>query len=160
VAPGARDASSGPALTVLAAIAVFVALSGTAVAAQQIVPLAKRALTADKAKVALNARKLGGQTSKALVQRAASLPGPANSAAGLVAVKSQSVGQIAAAAGKTFSISCDAGQKIMGAGFLSDGPVLIAVGSYPTSDASWTTGLLNLSDTTPANVTMYATCLR
>jgi hypothetical protein len=144
---------------VVAAVALLVALSGTAVAAQQIVPLAKRALKADTAKVALNARKLGGQTSAALVRRAASLPGPASTASGLIVVKNQSAGQIAAAAGKTFSISCDADQKIMSAGFLSDGPVLIAVASYPTSDTSWAMGLLNLSDSTPANVTMYATCL-
>jgi hypothetical protein len=145
---------------VIAAVALLVALSGTALAAQQIVPLAKRALTADKAKVAANAKKLGGQTSAALVQRAAQTPGPASTAAGLVIVKNQSAGQIGPSAGKTFSISCDAGQKIMSAGFLSDGPVLIAVGSYPTSDTSWTMGLLNLSDSTPANVTMHATCLK
>lgn len=49
-----------PAL-VIAVLALFAALSGTAVAAG-IVPLAKRALTADKAKVADNARRLGGKT--------------------------------------------------------------------------------------------------
>lgn len=145
---------------IVAAAALLVALSGTAVAAQQIVPLAKRALTADRAKVALNAKKLGGVTSSALVQQAAQAPGPASTAAGLVVVKKQSAGQIAAASGKTFSVSCDTGQKIMSAGFLSDGSVLIAVGSYPTSDTSWTMGLLNISDSTPASVTMYATCLK
>jgi hypothetical protein len=145
---------------VVAALALLVALSGTAVAAQQIVPLAKRALTADKAKVALNAKKLGGQTAAALVKQASQAPGPASTAAGLVVVKNQSVGQLAPSAGHAFSISCDAGQKIMGAGFLSDGPVLIAVGSYPTSDTSWAMGLLNLSDSTAANVTLYATCLK
>lgn len=150
--------------TVLAVVALLIALSGTAVAAQQIVPLAKRALTADKAKVALNARKLGGQTSASLLQRSASqastIPGPASTATDVVVVKSQAAGQIAAAAGKAFSISCDADQKIVSAGFLSNGPVLIAVGSYPTSATSWTMGLLNLNDSTPANVTMYATCLK
>ena len=145
---------------VVAVVALLIALSGTAVAAQQIVPLARRALTADKAKVALNARKLGGQTPASLVQRASTIPGPASTAAGVVVVKSQAAGQLGAAAGKAFSISCDAGQKIVSAGFLSNGPVLIAVGSYPTSDTSWSMGLLNLDDTTPANVTMYATCLK
>jgi hypothetical protein len=145
---------------VVAVVALLVALSGTAVAAQQIVPLAKRALTADKAKVATNAKKLGGQTSAALVQRASQAPGPASTAAGLLTVKNQSAGQLAASSGNAFSISCEAGQKIMSAGFLSDGPVLIAVASYPTSATSWTMGLLNLSDSTPANVTMYATCLK
>jgi hypothetical protein len=149
---------------VVAAAALLVALTGTAFAAQQIVPLAKRALIADKAKVALNARRLGGQTSGALVRRAVSQAsttrGPASTAADLVVVKNQAAGQIGAGAGKAFSISCDAGQKIVSAGFLSDGPVLIAVGSYPTSDTSWTMGLLNLDGANPANVTMFATCLK
>jgi Collagen triple helix repeat (20 copies) len=55
-----RKKIPSPAL-VIAVLALFVALSGTAVAAG-IVPLAKRALTADKAKVADNARRLGGKT--------------------------------------------------------------------------------------------------
>lgn len=145
---------------VVAAIALLFALSGTALAAQQIVPLAKRALVADKAKVALNATKLAGQTPSALVQQAARAPGPASTAAGLVTVKSEADGQLAAATGKAFTISCDASQKIVSAGFVSDGPVLVAVGSAPTSDQAWTMGLLNTSDTTPANVTMFATCLK
>ncbi|MBA3243639.1 MAG: hypothetical protein H0T61_00480 [Actinobacteria bacterium] len=49
-----------PAL-VVALIALFVSLGGTAVAAG-VVPLAKRALTADKAKQADNAKRLGGRT--------------------------------------------------------------------------------------------------
>jgi hypothetical protein len=145
---------------VVAALALFVALSGTAVAAEQMVPLARRALTADKAKVALNARKLGGQTSAALVQQAARVAGPASTAASLAVVKNQSAGQLAPSAGNVFSISCDAGQKIVSAGFASDGPVLVAVASYPTSDTSWTMGLINTSGSAPANVTMYATCLK
>jgi hypothetical protein len=145
---------------VVAMLALLLALSGTAFAAQQIVPLAKRALVADKAKVALNARALAGKTPSALVQQAARVPGPASTAAGLVTVKSEAEGQIAAGAGQAFTISCDAGQKIVSAGFASDGPVLIAVGSAPTSDQAWTMGLLNTSSTTPANVTMFATCLK
>jgi hypothetical protein len=60
-----------PAL-VIAVLALFVALGGTAVAAG-VVPLAKRALTADKAKVADNAKKLGGKTPR---QIAAQMRGP------------------------------------------------------------------------------------
>ena len=56
-----------PAL-VVALLALFVSLSGTAVAAG-VVPLAKRALTADKAKVADNAKKLEGQTAAAIPRR-------------------------------------------------------------------------------------------
>jgi hypothetical protein len=154
-----RSRLPSPAL-VVAALALLVALSGTAVAAQQIVPLAKRALVADKAKVALNAAKLAGRTPSALVQQAALVPGPANTAAGLVTVKSEAAGQIGAAAGKAFTITCDSPQKIVSAGFASDGPVLVAVASAPTSDQAWTMGLLNTSGTTPANVTMFATCLK
>jgi hypothetical protein len=145
---------------VVAMLALLLALTGTAFAAQQIVPLAKRALVADKAKVALNARTIAGKTAGALVQQAARVPGPASTAAGLVTVKSEADGQLAAGTGKAFTISCDASQKIVSAGFASDGPVLIAVGSAPTSDQAWTMGLLNTSDATPANVTMFATCLK
>ena len=74
-----------PAL-VVALLALFVSLSGTAVAAG-VVPLAKRALSADKAKLADNARKLEGQTAAALLQKAGQMPGPASSAAGLVSTK-------------------------------------------------------------------------
>ena len=74
---------------VVSLIALFVALSGTAVAAG-IVPLATRALTADRAKqaaVADVAKKLGPQATAAMVQQAGQSPGPASSAAGLVSVK-------------------------------------------------------------------------
>ena len=69
-----------PAL-VIAVLALFVSLSGTAVAAG-VVPLAKRALTAD------NSKKLGGQTADSIAASAAQRPGPASSAAGLFTVKS------------------------------------------------------------------------
>ena len=60
--------------TVLASIALFVALTGTAVAAGIVA----------KAKFALNAGKLQGNTAA----QVAALPGPASSAASLVTVKS------------------------------------------------------------------------
>ena len=92
-----------PAMTV-ALVALFVALSGTAFAVgDAIVPLAKRALTADKAKVAQkavraayadsaahaitadSAKKLGDAATSALVQTAVSqasqAQGPASTAA-------------------------------------------------------------------------------
>jgi Na+-transporting methylmalonyl-CoA/oxaloacetate decarboxylase gamma subunit len=61
-----------PAL-VVALLALFISLSGTAVAAG-VVPLAKRALSADKAKVADNARKLEGKTAAALLQHRRRVP--------------------------------------------------------------------------------------
>ncbi len=67
-------------------LALFIALSGTAVAAG-IVPLAKRALNADKAKQADNAKKVGGQTAAAIITQAAQTPGPAGTAAGLVSTQ-------------------------------------------------------------------------
>ena len=74
-----------PAL-VIAVLALFVSLSGTAVAAG-VVPLAKRALSADKAKQADNAKKLEGQTAAAILAKAAQTPGRRARAAGLVTVK-------------------------------------------------------------------------
>ena len=157
----------GPAM-VVALLALFVALSGTAVAAG-VPALAKRALIAD------NAKKLGGQTSAQLLATAnaaakqaaqsaataaAQQPGPASTAAGLVVVKNAPVGQLAPTGGNVFSISCDAGQKIMGAGFSSDNAVIIAVASFPVNDTTWSIGLLNLDDSGPANINMHATCLK
>jgi len=168
-----------PAL-VIALVALLVALSGTAVAAG-VVPLAKRALQADNARHAMaadkaklaassqnaahavaadSARTLSPAAAEAMLQQASELPGPASSAAGLVAVKSAPAGQLGPQHGQPFSISCDPGQKILAAGFSSDGPVVNMVVSYPTGDASWTMGLVNLSDSATANITLYATCIK
>ena len=146
----------------VAMLALFVALSGIATAAVA-VPLAKRALVAD------NAKKLGGRTpaqlnaasvaaARAAAQTAAAQPGPASTAAGLVVVKNLSGGQLAVDTGRDFSIACDAGQKVMGGGFTSDGSVF-NLDSYPQSDTTWVMFLAN-AGTAPANVTLYATCLR
>ncbi len=66
-----------PAL-IVAGLALFVALTGGAVAAG-IVPLAQRAYSADTAKVALNAKKLGGKTPAQLAAAATGSRGPAGS---------------------------------------------------------------------------------
>ena len=150
-----------PAL-VVGMIALFVALGGTAGAvATQAVPLAKRALVAD------NAKKLGGQSLAQLtartaqaVQVAAAAPGPASTAAGLVTVKSQSIGAIAPDAGARYSISCDAGQKVIGGGFSSDQAVLVVGESYPVNETTWQLVLANILSSSPANTTIYATCLK
>jgi lipoprotein-anchoring transpeptidase ErfK/SrfK len=143
-----------PAL-VVAALALFVSLSGTAVAAG-IVPLAKRALTADKAKVADNAKKLGGDTPAALIQKAAQTPGPASSAAGLLTTK-QAPDSIAADSGREFVISCDGGKKVISGGYATNGEVL-GWDSRPVSDAAWSIYLSNFGDA-PASVTLYAVCV-
>ena len=62
----------------IALVSLFVALTSTGWA-QNAVPLAKRALTADKAKVAANAQRLQGRTAAAI----AATPGPATDAATL-----------------------------------------------------------------------------
>jgi len=137
-----------PAL-VLAVVALFVSLSGTAVAAG-VVPLATRALSAD------NAKKLQGQTPAAIVAKAAQTPGPASSAAGLVAVK-QAGDALAGNSGREFMIACDGGKKVISGGFASDGDV-IAFDSRPMSDAAWGMYLANGGDGN-ANVTLYAVCM-
>ena len=143
-----------PAL-VVALLALFVSLSGTAVAAG-VVPLAKRALSADKAKVADNAKKLEGQAAAALVQKAAQTPGPASSAGGLVSIK-QASDSVAADSGREFVIGCDGGRKVISGGYRSDGDVL-AFDSRPISDSTWGMYLSN-AGTGAASVTLYAVCI-
>jgi hypothetical protein len=138
---------------VVAMIALFVALGGTAGAvAMQAVPLAKRALMAD------NAKKLGGQTSTQIASKAAQAPGPASTAAGLLTIKTQA-GQIGAGGGQSFSVACDAGQKVVGGGFSSN-EIVLGFDSYPSNDTTWSLFLGNLDNAAPASVTVYATCLR
>jgi hypothetical protein len=161
-----RVGRPSPALAV-AVIALFVALAGTAGAVgTAVVPLAKRALSADKAKTALvadNAKKIGGQTAQKLAQQAsaqaAQMPGPASSAGGIVSVRTQSIGQLAPNQGRPVSISCDAGAKVLGGGFSSDGPVY-NFDSYPSGDATWSMYLANPDDSTGHAVTLYATCIK
>jgi len=138
-----------PAL-VVALIALFVALSGTAVAAG-VVPLAKRALNAD------NAAKLGGTTPAAVVQQAAQLPGPASTAGGLVSQKTVS-DSIAPNGSKMISLSCDGGKKVIGAGWSSDGAVF-DLGNHPTGDTTWTFEFANFSDTATSAVSAYVVCI-
>jgi hypothetical protein len=78
-------------------VALFAALASTGWA-QEAVPLAKRALTADKAKVATNALKLNGQTAT----QVAATPGPGTDAATL---NGQTAAQIAAVAGPTGTLA-------------------------------------------------------
>ena len=142
-------------------VALFVALGGTAGAvATQAVPLAKRALVAD------NAKKLGGQSLAQLtaktaqaVTAAASAPGPASTASGLVTIKTQPAGQIAAGTSLgTWTVTCDSGSKVIGGGMSSDGAVA-TFDSYPKGDSAWEVVGGNLGSGA-ANVTVYAVCLK
>lgn len=136
-----------PAL-VIAVIALFVSLSGTAVAAG-VVPLAKRALTAN------NAQKLQGKTAR----QVASLPGPASSAAALIAPATAPFA-LAASEEKEFSVQCQAGSKAISGGFTTANAV-IAADTHPSTDGgSWAVYLINLSTTQPAAGAAYAMCVR
>jgi hypothetical protein len=148
-----RKHTPSPAL-VIALIALFVSLSGTAVAAG-VVPLAKRALSAD------NAKKLGGQTADAIAASAAARPGPASSAAGLVTVKT-SQWSLAPDGENEFVVMCDSGQKAVGGGFDDAGGWGHAWDSRPTGDgAGWRTFItLSSSATGQQTGTVYAICLR
>src|SRR5436190_16996802 len=159
---------SGPAMAV-AIVALLVALSGTAVAATAIVPLAKRALTADKAKVAtlaLNSQKLGGQTSAALVSQAvtqaSAAAGPASTAAGLVTTKSLPFTVAPQGGEQVVTATCDSGSKAVGGGFNNPTAALVvSAGSSPTADGSgWTEDMFNLSSSTTGAGVVIATCLK
>ena len=130
--------------TVLAAVALFVALSGTAVAAGIVA----------KAKFALNAGKLQGQTAA----QVAAQPGPASTAASLVATRTSSF-SLGAQAANQFTATCQSGEKAVGGGYSSNGAVLSAA-SAPTGDgASWQVLLVNIGDSS-ASGTAYAVCIR
>jgi hypothetical protein len=157
---GLKMRRPSPAL-VVAMVALFVALGGTAGAVVvQAVPLAKRALVAD------NAKKLGGQTpaqvaalgAKAALTLSPAGARPASSAVGLVTTKT-GTGQLAAGAGGSFTVVCDAGQKVLGGGYSSD-QVVVGFDSYPSNETTWSFFLGNLNTGAAANVSLYATCLK
>lgn len=145
---------------VIAMIALFVALGGTAGAvAGAVAPLAKRALVAD------NAKKFSGLTPTqygAVVLKASqSLPGPASTAAGLVTTNTAPF-SVAGGAEQIVGASCGAGGKALGGGFINPTQALVvSASSAPTSDGSgWNEDLINLSDTTAASGTVVVTCIK
>jgi hypothetical protein len=149
-----------PAL-IVAMIALFVALGGTAGASSQAtVPLAKRALVAD------NAKKVGGLTApqvaaagaKAALALSPAGPRPASSASGLVVIKTQAASVPAGDSLPAFSATCDGGTKVIGGGMSSDGAI-VTFDSYPRGDAAWEVVVGNFGSGA-ANVTIYAICLR
>ncbi len=148
-----RNRLPSPAL-VVALIALFVALGGTAVAAG-VVPLAKRALVADVAK------RLGNGAAASIVEQAAQAPGPASSAAGLVTVKSApwSVGP---GGYNDFVVMCDAGQKAVSGGFEDPSGWGHSWDSRPTGDgAGWRTYITVGSLAPGAQTgTVYAICIK
>jgi hypothetical protein len=131
---------------VVALLALFVALSGTAVAAG-IVP---------HARLADNATKLQGKTP---TQVAALAPAPA-SLAGYLTVKSASWTLAASAVGD-FTAACDSGQKAVGGGYDSPNGSGLGVDTRPTPDGGgWRVLLVNVSDTAGTSGSVYAVCMR
>jgi hypothetical protein len=144
-----RKLKPSPAMAV-AVCALFLALAGSAVAAG-IVPLAKRALSADNAKL------LQGKTA---AQVAALAPKPTlTSVAGLASIKAAPFSLGAGGQGD-FQATCDPGQKAVGGGY--DNPVgtAFSVDTRPTPDGgSWKIYLI-ASSQEAASGTIYAVCLK
>jgi len=134
---------------VIAVLALFVALAGTANAVVDgAVPLARRALVAE------NAKKLNGKTAREV----ANIPGPASTAAGLILTRTKAV-LISPGPGNFFTIDCNPNEKVIGAGYGSNALVLNLVLSYPLSERSWRMGFVNVDDKL-ATTTLYAICIR
>jgi hypothetical protein len=160
-----RLKAPSPAL-VIACIALFVSLSGTAVATGT-VPTAKRALFAK------NAAKLQGKTAR----QVAAIPGPASSLQGLgaddiaamegpastaAALVSSNSAPFALAPNeeKDFSAQCPREAKAVSGGYTSPNSVL-AADTRPTANGSgWTLLLVNLSTTAAATGNVQVLCLR
>ena len=140
---------------VIAMIALFVALGGTAGAVvTAAVPLAKRALVAD------NAKKLAGQTPAQIVEQAAGLPGPASSAAGLVTIKT-GTWSLAPRSSSDFTVACDSPQKAIGGGWDDPNGWAHAWDDRPSADGAAWKMYISTSDSAPGmqSGTLYAVCL-
>ena len=136
-----------PAL-VIAVLALFVSLSGTAVAAG-VVPMAKKAL------FAVNAGKLKGKT----LAQVAEMPGPSSSARSLVSSVTTPF-SLAPNEEKDFPVQCPGGAKAISGGFTSPNLVL-GLDTRPSPDGTgWSVYLANISTTQGAAGTVHAVCLR
>jgi hypothetical protein len=134
---------------VVAVLALFVALAGTANAVvEAAVPLARRALVAE------NAKKLNGQTAS----QVAKIPGPANTAAGVITTRTKAI-VITPGSGNFFTIDCEPNEKVIGAGYSSNAAVLNLFLSNPTTARTWRLGFANF-DNKVATTTLYAICIR
>jgi hypothetical protein len=166
----------------VAILSLFIALSSTGWA-QNAVPLAKRALTADTAKVATtarNAQKLQGRTAAAI----AATPGPATDAATL---NGQTAAQIAGTPGPASSLPagsityrtqswsinaeddrlgdnalCQSGEKAIGGGWDMPNGVAYPLGDRPLADGTgWRFSVFGESgDNLPSTGTIFVVCLK
>ena len=163
---GLKMRRPSPAL-VVATVALFVALGGTAGAfVTAAVPLAKRALVAD------NAKKVGGLTATQLGTAAAQAgakvalsespagPRPASTASSLVAIKTVPW-SLGGNQGNDFVAACDAGQKVIAGGYDNPSGDALALDTRPGTDgASWRVFIVNLSTSAGASGNVYAICLK
>jgi hypothetical protein len=151
-----RKAPRPSAALVVAMVALFVALGGTAGAVvSAAVPLAKHALLAD------NAKKLGGLSAAQIASQAASQPGPASTAAGLLTVKSGSW-SLGPNGGADFTVSCDAGQKALGGGWDDPNGWAHAWDDRPAADGSGWRIYITTSQNAPGTQSggLYAVCMK
>ena len=132
---------------VVACLALFVAMSGTAIAAS---PVAKRALFAN------NAGKLQGRTAT----QVAELPGPASTAAGLVSIKT-ATWTLAPDGESDFSVACDSGKKAVGGGWDDPGAWAHAWDDRPSPDGSAWRMYIDVSRLAPSaqSGTLYVVCV-
>jgi hypothetical protein len=139
-----------PAL-VVASIALFVALGGTAVAVG-IVP---------RARLADNALKLQGKTPVQVAALAPKPPVAPTSVAGLISVKT-APWSLNPRAESNFTVSCDAGQRAVAGGWSDPGNWSSGYQSLPTPDDSgWTTNIYTSSGAPSAQSgTVYAICVK
>ena len=159
-----RLKTPSPAL-VIACIALFVAMSGTAVAAG-VVPMAKKALFAK------NAAKLQGRTARQVAaipgpatslqgmtpDDIAELPGPASTASSLVSSVSAPFA-LAPHEEKDFSAQCPAGAKAVSGGFTTPNVVSSWDTRLTADGGGWTLYLFNESPTASATGTVQVVCL-
>jgi len=161
-----RIRTPSPAM-VVAAAALIVALTGTAIAAE-VVPLSKRALVAD------NAKKLRGKTPAQVArmpgpattldgktaEQIAAMPGPANAVAGLVVYKTAPRTLEPGVIVDT-TTSCDQGQKAVGGGFQGpDNNQIVAFDSRPSADGGAWRLRLESFDLENATATLVAVCVK
>jgi len=98
------------------------------------------------------------QDARAAVAAGAESPGPASTAAGLVTWKTIAAGSLQRDEGRAFTVACDGGQRIMGAGWSTEGSI-VALESFPQSDTTWYLWLSNESSGA-VGVSLYASCLK
>ncbi len=148
---------------VIAMIALFVALGGTAGAVvTAAVPLAKRALVADNAKKlnGVTAGQLGGAAVQLALKQSPAGPRPASTAASLIAVKSAPFA-LTADGQAAFTATCDSGQKAISGGYTNPVGVAVSFDTGPTSDGSgWSIYLVEASGTSAAAGLVQVVCLK